>query len=417
MSKIETKKINLPCLKGVMGDWMYYVTLLKFGVVSERVFIPEEIDEKYKDKDELKLGDWIQRDLENKRINDVVEYLKNQKQRFFNSLILGMYDGNPSYRDIEIKTSEYYQEEIEADYFSKTFGILTLSGKESIFAIDGQHRAISIRKAVKHNPSLKEDEICVIFVAHRTDLKGKERTRRLFSTLNRYAKPVNKKEIIALSEDDNCAILTRRLVENYKKFEGKILINGNKSLNVNNKTAFTNIIQLYDIVVLLLCKVRITSVVLTDGYDKKDFTNTRAKDDVLDDIYKGLVSIFNSTVKTFNPLKLLLENNVEINRNDKNTSLIFRPIGQIVFFKILKAGIHFGKSKKVYDYFSSADFSLNHSVWKDVFWDSESNTIITTIERQKYAYHLIMEKLEIPIKRSQKDKEIYTSFGYDINDI
>ena len=62
-----------------MGDWMYYVTLLKFQDVAERVFLPEEIDKKYENKEELKLGDWIQRDLEQKRINDVVKYLSKTK--------------------------------------------------------------------------------------------------------------------------------------------------------------------------------------------------------------------------------------------------------------------------------------------------------------------------------------------------
>jgi len=50
------KKINLPCLRGKMGDWMYYVSLLKFQDVSERVFLPEEINEKYSDKEDLKVG-------------------------------------------------------------------------------------------------------------------------------------------------------------------------------------------------------------------------------------------------------------------------------------------------------------------------------------------------------------------------
>lgn len=400
-----------------MGDWMYYVTLLKFQDVAERVFLPEEIDKKYKEKENLKLGDWIQRDLENKRIDDVVNYLKKQKQRFFNSIILGMYDGKPSYREIEVKTSEFYDDEEETEYFSKTFGILTLNGEESIFAIDGQHRAISIRKAVKNNSDLIEDEICVIFVAHRTDEVGKERTRRLFSTLNRYAKPVNKKEIIALSEDDNCAILTRRLVEKYKKFDGKILINGNKSINPNNTDSFTNIIQLYDIVVLLLCEVRITSVCLTNGFNKKEFTNNRIKEKKLDICYKKLTSIFNKTFETFTQLNNMLENNTSINRSDKKTSLIFRPIGQEIFFKILKAGMYHNKSKDVYSYFSNADFNLESKVWNEVFWDSEASTIITTAERQKYAYHLIMEKIGIPIKRSNKDKEIFTSFNFTKDDI
>lgn len=415
--KAKLNQLNLPCLRGKMGDWMYYVTLLKFSTVANRVFLPEEIDEKYKNKENLKLGDWIQRDLETKRIKDVVDYIQRQEERFFNSLILGLYDGNPSYREIEVSTSDHYGEEEEVDYFSKTFGILTLNGDESIFAIDGQHRAISIRKAVKKDTSLKDDEICVIFVAHKTDTDGKIRTRRLFSTLNRYAKPVNKKEIIALSEDDNCAILTRRLVEKYDEFNGRILIHGNKSINVNNKDSFTSIIQLYDIVVLLLCSSTITSVGLTDGEDKKEFTNNRKSETELDKFYKQLTDIFDKTISSFTELKNMLINDIEIDRNLNKTNLIFRPIGQEVFFIVLKAGITDKKATKVYDYFAKADFSLNSKVWNEVFWDSETDIMITTTERKKYAYHLIMEKIGISIKRTSKDKDVYAKFGFDSSDI
>lgn len=413
----KTNKLNLPCLRGKMGDWMYYVTLLKFEDVSKRVFLPEEIDEKYSKKEELQLGDWIQRDLEKKRINDVVNYLKKQKQHFFNSLILGMYDGKPSYREIEVNTSSIYEDEKDSIYFSKTFGILTLNGDESIFAIDGQHRAISIRKAVSEKKELLEDEICAIFVAHKTDEVGKIRTRRLFSTLNRYAKPVNKKEIIALSEDDNCAILTRRLVEKYKKFNGKILISGNKSISPNNEISFTSIIQLYDIVVLLLCQTRITSVGIMKGEEKKEFLNTRVAEDKLQTFYLKLINTFDKTIETFPQLKKQLNEDYKVDRNRKDTSLIFRPIGQEVFFKVLKAGLEIGKVGDVYNYFSKANYSLNNEVWNEVFWDHETETMITTTERQKYAYHLIMEKIGIPIKRSVKDKEMYEAFDFSIQDI
>ena len=130
-----------------------------------------------------------------------------------------------------------------------------------------------------------------------------------------------------------------------------------------------------------------------------------------------MVRVFNKTIKTFTQLENLVNENVQIDRENENTSLIFRPIGQVIFFKVLKAGITNKKAKHVYDYFSKANFSLANNVWKEVFWDEEAGTIITTTERQKFAYHLIMEKIGIPIKRTKKDLEVYSSFGFTINDI
>src|SRR5690606_25279822 len=89
------------------------------------------------------------------------------------------------------------------------------------------------------------DKISVIFIGHRNTSLGKERTRRLFSTLNRYAKPVKKSEIIALDEDDISAIVTRDLVENHKLFNDNRISLSN-TLQENDKNSFTTIETLYD---------------------------------------------------------------------------------------------------------------------------------------------------------------------------
>ena len=78
-----------------------------------------------------------------------------------------------------------------------------------------------------------------------------ERTRRLFTTLNRYAKPVSKSEIVALDEDDIIAITTRELVENHQLFQEKISLSKTKAVSVNDNRSFTTIITLYDVLDIL----------------------------------------------------------------------------------------------------------------------------------------------------------------------
>lgn len=274
MSKTE---IHLPCLRGRIGDWIYYITLMSFQEVSTRVKLPREIDKKY-DEEKLKLGDWIQRKIETNRIKHLVNYMKQQKQRFFNSLILGIYDGSPTWQEINVQHTNIFNDESELTYLSKTFGILTLKGDESIFAIDGQHRAYAIRGAVKEKENLKSEEIATIFVAHKTTEDGKIRTRRLFSTLNKFAKPVSPSEIIALSEDNNCAVITRYLVDEFGLFKDKILIIKNRSINPDNKTAFTNIMVLYDIVERLLTDKPVVAIKVK-GRSKNTFTSVRVTDE------------------------------------------------------------------------------------------------------------------------------------------
>ena len=61
-----------------------------------------------------------------------------------------------------------------------TLGILRLDGTQTFFAIDGQHRVQGIKKALEKNDELKREEVSVIFVAHRKDQDGMERTAPSF---------------------------------------------------------------------------------------------------------------------------------------------------------------------------------------------------------------------------------------------
>ncbi|HEX8561866.1 MAG TPA: DNA sulfur modification protein DndB [Flavobacterium sp.] len=408
--KAVNKSISLPCLRGRMGDWYYYVTLLKFSEVASRVKLPKEIDSYYENKEDLKLGDWIQRDLEKGRTQKIVDYLRKQPQHFFNSLILGIYEGNPSWQDVSIKASEEYENLNESDlkYLSRTFGILNLEGSEDIFAIDGQHRAISIREAVTLDKKLAEEEIAVIFVAHKTTIEGKVRTRRLFSTLNKYAKPVSQSEIIALSEDNNCAIITRELVDNFLLFKDKVLTIKNRSINPDNTTHFTNVLVLYDIVERLVTNKAVVGMKVS-GHNKNFFITDRVSDDVIKKETQKVKKIITEIVEAIPDLKTFFEGN-EVNRKLKKTSLLFRPIGQNVFFDTLKVAIEKSKKKEALEYFSKNNFSLNNKIWKKIFWDEETDTMITDKSRQRFATILLLEHLGIGVKKTKKDLEIAENF-------
>lgn len=411
LKKKTNKSISLPCLKGQMGDWYYYVTLLKFKEIANRVMLPKEIDTYYANKEDLKLGDWIQRDLEESRTQKIVDYLRKQPQHFFNSLILGIYEGNPSWQDISIKTSQEYENlnETDLEYLSRTFGILNLEGTEDIFAIDGQHRAISIREAVKQEKKLGEEEIAVIFVAHKTSTEGKVRTRRLFSTLNKYAKPVSQSEIIALSEDNNCAIITRELVDNFQILKDKVLTIKNRSINPDNSTHFTNILVLYDIVECLTTDKAIVGI-KGSGHNKNLFTTNRFSEAEIKKDTLKVKKIISEVIENIADLKHFFDDN-PINRKLKKTSLLFRPIGQNIFFDTLKIAIDKSKKKEFFEYFSKNDFNLNNKIWKQIFWDEETETILTEKSRQRFATILLLEYLGIDVKKTKKDIEIATNFN------
>jgi DNA sulfur modification protein DndB len=415
-TKSTNTKLNLPCLKGRIGDWFYYSSTMPFDEVANRVKLPKEIDKKYENPS-LKLGEWIQRDIGIKRIEPIANYLSKQKERFFNSIVLGIYDGEPSWQEFEIKldkTEEGSQlTEKELQHFSETFGILRLSGSESIFAIDGQHRVMGIRKAISDkSDEFIYDEVSVIFIAHKTDVSGSKRTRRLFSTLNRYAKPVNKGEIIALSEDDNCAIITRKLIEEHKYLKNRVSINKNKSINQKNTKDFTSVIMLYDIVYRILTNKSIVGYSGTvKGRNQTDYTNTRKTTSEINKDYKVVVELFDRLFTKIPVFKSFFVDKEPVKREEKSSSLLFKVIGQNIFFDVIKAAINEDKLELAIKLFATESFSLTNSTWKTIFWDDEKQSLVTDSGNQKYAKFLFFDKLAIPTRKTEKDKTTQENFG------
>ena len=212
MAEKDSRILKLPGLRARIGDWVYYITSMRLRDVAERISLASEIH-----KSEA-LSDLIQRAVESSHSDAIRDYLLHQKERFFNALVVGVYGGSPKWAELSIDAGHRKKFGEIPEYIEGALGILVFDGSEKLFAVDGQHRVVGIKLALEADSDLGEEEVGAIFVGHRTDRPGRERTRRLFTTLNRYAKPVNKMQIIALDEDDSVAIITRRLLEDHVLF-------------------------------------------------------------------------------------------------------------------------------------------------------------------------------------------------------
>ncbi len=178
----------IPALRGIFGSWVYYSALLRLKDVANHIKLLEEI---YQNK---QLSDTIQRELKTNQVTEIAEYLCTQKERFLNSLVVGLYGGDPKWfaiSDIRPHTPEFDPSTLDEETLS-SIGFLSLSGDETFFAIDGQHRLVGIRKALKEDDELGLDEINVLFVPYQETDEGRQRTGRLFTTLNKRVKPVSK---------------------------------------------------------------------------------------------------------------------------------------------------------------------------------------------------------------------------------
>lgn len=68
----------------------------------------------------------------------IAHYIEDQDERFFNSLVLAVYDGDPQWHEIRLDYGE------DEEYFD--IGLLELTGEEKIFPVDGQNRVEGIKK-------------------------------------------------------------------------------------------------------------------------------------------------------------------------------------------------------------------------------------------------------------------------------
>lgn len=230
---MKREPLVLPAIRGSIGDWIYYSCLMPIEEVSERVQFAEEVHP------DRALSRLIQRSLEGPRSKHIAEYLASTKERFFNALVLATYSGSPEWLEVggfRATTKPDILKEISQSAMD-SIGFLSLDGSEKIFAIDGQHRVAGIKRALNDGAEIGKEQVAVLLVGHKKTAAGMRRTRRLFTTLNKTAVPVRKRDIIALDEDDVMAITARRLVESNAAFrDPKIAVISSQSIPTGNRT-------------------------------------------------------------------------------------------------------------------------------------------------------------------------------------
>ena len=399
------KKLYLSSLRGIIGDWVYYPTLMKLKDIAERVEIAEEL---YKSKP---LSDMVQRYIKGKRGKEIKDYLLQQPQRFFNSLIVAVHEGDPSWYHItHIKSNNQLDiEDIPEDVVAE-IGILSLNGKEKLFTLDGQHRLIGIREAVKEDPKLGEDELSIIFIAHKTDPEGMKRSRRLFTTLNKNAVQVSKGEKITLDEDDSMAITVRRMVTENPMFrDNRILNNATDNIPNSNQTCLTTIGNLYDILDILFTKVYVTSEKKGLKEKRDELTKIRQSDDILEQHYINACDYFRQLTNSFIPLKKFVNTPdystvVKGYRHSDGGSVLFRPIGLKILTEVVATLVEKYTLTECFSLISKLPTELTQPPYNPVIWNPSRKKIMGS---RPLARNLLLYMLNYPTKNVDRLHEDY----------
>jgi DNA sulfur modification protein DndB len=382
--------LYLPALSCEMGNWKYFATSMRLADVAERIKYAEDLrhPERY--------DEWIQREIQPKRRKQITEYLLNHKERFFGSLVVTVYGGKPKWLDLAILDTEELRLEdlspLTLLSIDKALGLLLLNGEEDLFPIDGQHRLSGIKEAVRLSPQRGEDIVSVLFVADR----GRVETRRLFSTLNRYAVPVNKGERIILDEDDGMAITTRHLIEDYPLFSKKRVAPPKRTSLAETDQSFTTAFALYRV-----------NTILCAGYEKgKEWQKgsltgpQRPTDEQLKSIYELVVRFWDLMAESFPPVRSVqnqsFEKVIAKNRHKNGGHLLFRPAGQMAFARAIRM-LH-SRDVKMESAFKAfrkvRSLELTSTPWVKVLWqpfpDDGGGTMITTVGAQNLVAKLLL---------------------------
>ena len=365
--------LNIPAIRGILGDIVYYTSSFTFKQIAERV---KKIDQELHTSTSLK--DQLQRSL-TKNYESITDYILSQKEHFFNALVLAVYDGDPVWNEIEVgfKGEDYYN-----------MGFLRLNGEEKIFPVDGQHRVEGIKDAIKKNPELEDETIAVILIGHHKDKEGMEKTRRIFSTLNRYAKPVSTGDIIALDEDDTVAIVTRNMLESFPLFMNENISDEKKTKAIVEKDtkSFTSLIKLYEtnkIVYKYYTSFRDNTKRIHSSTEIDKFLKFRPKQEDIDDFEKYLTEFWELFINSFEGMKEYVASTEKDAaakyRNRENGGLLyFRPVAlpqlvTAILETCFRSKVTLSDSMSAY---SQLEMCISKAPWVKVLWDAESRTMI-----------------------------------------
>lgn len=362
--------IKIPAIRSRMGIWIYYTTSLSFKEVQK--YINNSND------DLFSVNTIINNTKDMNYYKSIANYLETQEERFFNALILAVYDGEPTWNEIRIDMDGI-------DNYN--LGVLTLNGKEKIFPVDGQHRVAGIKKALDDNADLENERVPVVFVGHSKDEVGMQRTRRMFSTLNRYAKPVSLRDIIALDEDDIVAIASRNIIDYTDVFsEGKILDVKTKAIPDGNNTALTSIITYYDCnKELLWLLVKDIVVVGLDGKaiagHKKinEYIRHRPDDETIELFTEECKKFWEAINDSCKEAMNADDGTIGRYRDKNGGHLFFRPVSLLPFAKMV-VRIREGNNVSYAEIIEGIPEPIRwiqHKLWRRIVWDRDKRSMIT----------------------------------------
>ena len=396
-----------PALKAHMGDWTYYIVKMRMRDVATEVKFGSQVHNDYT------LDEAIQRTLKDGRVKkEIITYLKGRPDRFFASLVVAAVGGSPKFYPVSVADDPQFEIFADEESIEQSFGVLRFSGTQNYYALDGQHRLKAIKallqpeddkERIEPPTDFENEEISVLMVlrpASSTEEDWLASYRRLFSSLNRYAKPTDRDTNIIMDEDDIFAILTRRLVATHDFFKapGRHL----ESVRVQTKgrplregtSHFTSLQQLYDMNEILLTTPLRSNTGWGPGPEAERVNNLnhfkrfRPSEEYLDELFDELGLYWDAITAAVPDLALspgdARNHQADGSDGEVADNALFWPIGQEVMISVVRALLDrrlpspeeptLEQAKVALSPLAKIDWRLHHVPWRGLLLVFASDT-------------------------------------------
>jgi len=326
-----------PAFKCRMGSRDYWVMTWQFGILATSVNFAKDLP----DYDSLPPAEKLQRDLNTNNIKKhIVPYLLTNENRFFGSMIIEIYKGSPTFEPYDLEN----------------FGWLTLEGDFMLYALDGQHRLAAIKEALAKEPHLSSEMQTIILVKHEETTK----TRKLFTHINKNAKPTTTATNILLDDEDIFSQITRELEQGISLFKDRVNWKGNVLSPKSDK--------------ITTAKVLYSSVKV--WLDERNLhAGKRVNPEKYEELYKEVKDIWEKIIESFEWFGKLKKGG-EVQELRKQ-SIIFKPVGQ----QVLIEGVQNARNKNlsvqtIVNRLNRINWTYRGPLWKSIIYNPALETVI-----------------------------------------
>ena len=347
---------QIPCLRGVVGDWVFYSGLMNAEQIAKRIDTSKNI------REAKSLEDFLQRQLKD-RVKGIAGYLRQRPNHFFSSIIIGVFDAMPQWVQFDLSKAAHELGMPDVEHIEDSLGVLVFDGKEKMFAIDGQHRVEGIKIARTKEPEKTvADQYAVILVAHIDNKEGKIRTRRLFSDINKRAVSVSNGDKVVIDEDELNALVARKLYAEYLPFkDGKLIaVTETEKLAEGDDKHFANLLTLYT-----------ANKKLRKLFKRKRGVAEYDRDNV-EAFYRIAAAFYDFAIKHEPSYKkFFLSQKTTLGKERKNNrNVLFRPIGVVLLAKLYAHFAHVEKLNVLMDHLGDIQFKSPGGVFDRILWNA-----------------------------------------------